>query len=65
MLQDTEFETVYSSTEQKRGEIIQDNESVFSFRGQIVFIVPHNHSWLPFNAGPAVFMDRKLPVSKQ
>lgn len=64
MVQDTEH-TVCSSTEQKTGGIIQDNENAFCFRGQTVFIISHNHSWLPFNAGTAVFMDRKLLVSKQ
>lgn len=63
-VQDTES-TACSSTEKKTGEIIQDNENLFSFRGQIVFIISHNHSWLPFNAGLAVFMDRKILVSKQ
>lgn len=56
---------VCSSTEQKTEEIIQDNENAFGFRGQTVFIISHNHSWLPFNAGLAVFMDRKLLESKQ
>lgn len=28
-------------------------------------MISHNHSWLPFNSGLAVFMDRKLLVSKQ
>ncbi len=63
-MQDTERCTVCSSTEQKTGEIIQGNENAFGFRGQAVFIISHNHSWLPFNAGLAVFMDRKLLVSK-
>lgn len=50
----------------KKGrEIIQDNKSTFGLRGQTVFIIFHNHSWLPFNAGLAIFMDRKLPMSKQ
>ena len=57
--------TVCSRREQKTGEIIQDNENAFDFRGQTVFITSHNHSWLPFNAGLTVFMDRKLLVSKQ
>lgn len=50
--------------EQKTDVIIQDNENAFDFRGETVFIISHNHSWLPFNAGLAVFMDRKLLVSK-
>lgn len=60
MVQDTES-GVCSSKEQKTGEIIQDNENAFSFRGQTVFIISHNHSWLPFNAGPAVFYGQKAP----
>lgn len=57
--------TVCSLTVKKTGRIIQDNKNAFGFRGQTVFIISHNHSWLPFNAGLAVFMERKLLVSKQ
>lgn len=39
--------------------MIQDNENAFGFRGQTLFIISHNHSWLPFNAGLAVFYEQK------
>lgn len=47
VVKDTES-TVCSSIGQEAGEMIQDNENAFSFRGQTVFIISHNHSWLPF-----------------
>lgn len=45
-------------------EIIQDNENTFGFRGQTVFIIFHDHSWLTFNAGPCCFNGQKVPGVK-
>lgn len=59
------LKVLYIPPQNKRQDIIHNNENTFCFRGQTVFIISHNHSWLPFNAGPAAFMHRTLLVSKQ
>lgn len=50
---------------EKGQEIISDNKSTFSIRGQTAFSVFHKHSCLLFNVDLAIFTDSELLMSKR
>lgn len=52
-------------SKEKGQEIISDNKSTFSVRGQTAFFMFHKHSWLLFNVDLAIFTDSELLISKR